>query len=112
MSASLETYANRDPESSGYIGENEIGEGKYKFVTRGTYKSGAPAADTKFLKTDMTFSSDCFFDDVRAAEAALPYVAEFHWYIDTATVFRGRVSIKLNMPRFGSREMAVLLDKR
>jgi hypothetical protein len=97
MSASLETYANRNPENRGFVGETEIGEGKYKFVTKGTYTSGAPAAD-KFLKTGTTYSSDCFLDDVRASEAALPYVAGFHQYIDTSTGFRGRVSIKLNMP--------------
>jgi hypothetical protein len=92
----LETYANRNPESSGFVGEKEIGEGKYKFVTLSTYTSGAKAAD-KFLKTGTTFSGDCFDEDVRASEAALPFIAGFHQYIDT-TVFRGRVSIKMNMP--------------
>jgi hypothetical protein len=98
MSASLERYANRDPEDSGLMGETHIGQGKYKHVTKGTYKSGAPAAD-KFLLTGTTFSSNCFLDDVRASEAALPYVAGFHRYIDTSTGFRGGVSIKLNMPQ-------------
>jgi len=101
MSAALEKYANRNPENSVYGSDTRIGEGKYKFVTRGTYKSGPPAAD-KFLKTGTTFSSDCFLDDVQAAEAALPYVAGFHRYVDTATPFRGRVSIKLNIPTFWS----------
>jgi hypothetical protein len=98
MSVTLEAYANRDPESSGYLGTTQIGQGTYKLVTRGTYESGALAAD-KFLKTGVTFSSDCFLDDLRASEAALPYVAGFHRYIDTATGFRGRVSIMLNMPQ-------------
>lgn len=92
-----EAFANRNPEASGYLGTVTIGEGKYKFVRKGTYDSGTPAAH-KFLKTGTTFDSNCFLDDVRAAEAALPYVAGFHRYIDTETPYRGRVSIKLNMP--------------
>ena len=70
----------------------------YKYVTKGTYHaSGSPVA-TKYLLTGTTFDSDCFLDDIRATEAALPYVAGFHQYIDTSTAFRGRVSIKLNIP--------------
>lgn len=98
MSRNLEAYANRNPENSGFVGNSEIGQGKYKVVTEGTYENGAPAAD-KFLKTGTTFSSECFLDDVRVAEAALPYVAGFHEYIDGSTSFRGRVSIKVNMPQ-------------
>ncbi|KAL3902586.1 MAG: hypothetical protein SGILL_010775, partial [Bacillariaceae sp.] len=74
-----------------------IGEGKYKFVKKGDYeKSGAPAAD-KYLKTGTTFSSDCFLGDVEAAEAALPYIAGFHSYVDS-TPYRGKISIKINIP--------------
>jgi hypothetical protein len=58
--------------------------------------------------TGTTFSSDCFLDDVRASEAALPYVAGFHRYIDTSTNFRGRVSIKLNMPQVWSQRDGAL----
>ena len=94
----LEYFARRDPEHSGYIGQIEIGEGKYKTVTKGTYESGTPAAD-KFLKTGVTFSSNCFEDDKIAAEAALPYVAGFHNYIENETAYRGRVSIKVNVPQ-------------
>ena len=97
-SNSIERYANRNPECSGKMSDEHIGEGKYKYVTKGTYdRSGAAAAD-KFLKTGTTFSSECFLDDQRASEAALPFVAGFHQYIDT-TVYRGRVSIKVNMPQ-------------
>lgn len=96
-SLNLESYANRDPEWRGWMGNNRIGEGKYKYVMGGTYdKSGFPAAD-KFLKSGTSFSSDCFLDDIRAAEAALHYVAGFHRYIET-TPFRGIVSIKVNIP--------------
>eukprot|EP00978_Attheya_sp_CCMP212_P006113 scaffold13787_cov59-Attheya_sp.AAC.2 len=111
MSVSLEAYANRDPESLGYVGTTHIGQGTYKLVKRGTYTSGALAAD-KFLKTGVTFSSDCFLDDVRAAEAALPYIARFHQYIDTATVFRGRVSIKLNMPHVWEQGSGTLREQK
>jgi Alpha-kinase family len=97
-SNSIERYANRNPEHSGEMSDEHIGKGKYKYVTKGTYdRSGAAAAD-KFLKTGTTFSSECFLDDQRASEAALPFVAGFHQYIDT-TVYRGRVSIKVNMPQ-------------
>lgn len=95
---SLERYANRNPDQGGFVGNHDIGQGKYKYVTKGTYhRTRTPAVD-KFLKTGTAFNSDCFLDDVRAAEAALPYVAGFHEYIDTATVFRGRVSIEVNIP--------------
>ena len=94
---SVESFASRNPEDSGYVGRIGIGEGKYKTVTKGTYKSGTPAAD-KFLKTGVTFSSNCFEDDKIAAEAALPYVAGFHNYIENETAYRGRVSIKVNIP--------------
>ena len=93
----LESFARRNPENSGYGGNTEIGEGKYKVVRKGTYINGTPAAD-KFLKTGVTFSSECFLDDVVNAEAALKYVAGFHDYIEKETHFKGRVSIKVNIP--------------
>lgn len=99
---SLEFYANRNRGCTGIIGEETIGEGKYKYVTKGEYDSNGEPMATKFLKTGTVFSSNCFLDDIRASEAALPYVAGFIDYIDTVTVFRGRVSIKLNMPTVGT----------
>ena len=99
MSMDLEFFANRNSESQGRLDQDSliIGEGKYKYVFRGTYeRSGEPSAD-KFLKTGTTFSSKCFDDDVHNAEEALKYVAGFYDYIET-TVYRGRVSIKVNIP--------------
>ena len=122
----LEFFANRNSESQGRLDQDSliIGEGKYKYVFRGTYeRSGEPAAD-KFLKTGTTFSSKCFDDDVHNAEEALKYVAGFYDYIlerffgivdvvieealkyvagfydyiETRTIYRGRVSIKVNIP--------------
>ena len=100
MSMDLEFFANRNSESQGRLDQDSliIGEGKYKYVFRGTYeRSGEPAAD-KFLKTGTTFSSKCFDDDVHNAEEALKYVAGFYDYIETRTIYRGRVSIKVNIP--------------
>ena len=99
MYLDIERFANRNPadEPRGLIGDLLIGEGKYKFVKKGTYKhSGAPAAD-KFLKEGTTFSNDSFLDDVRAAEAALPYIAGFHKYAES-TAYREIISIKINIP--------------
>ena len=98
-STSLEQYAHRNPDSEASFNDSspEIGEGKYKYVVKGTYKRSGVGAALKFLKSGTTFSSDCFLDDVRAAEAALPYIAGFHQYI-AHTVFRGHVSIKINIP--------------
>ena len=94
----LESFARRDPSYSGFVGQPpDIGEGKYKVVRKGTYANGEPAAD-KFLKTGVTFSSECFLDDVKNAEAALKYVAGFYDYIEKETHFKGRVSIKVNIP--------------
>ena len=93
----LDRFARRNPEHSGYIGQTHIGEGKYKNVTKGTYMSGEPTAD-KFLKTGVTFSSECFEDDRVAAEAALPYVAGFHDYVET-TRYKGRVEIMVTIPQ-------------
>jgi Alpha-kinase family len=108
---SLERYANRNLEHSGSLGDEHIGEGKYKYVTKGTYeRSHAPAAD-KFLKTGTTFSSECFLDDQRASEAALPFVAGFHRYIET-TAFRGRVSIKVNIPQVWTQSSGVLVGQK
>ena len=99
MSSSIEQYANRNPTSKAWSHEDEspIGEGKYKFVLDGMYDGGCIRAALKFLKSGTTFSSDCFADDVRAAEAALPYISGFHQYL-AQTSFRGRVSIKINIP--------------
>ena len=98
-SANFEQYANRNPDSRANFDPSSpaIGEGKYKFVLKGQYDRSRVGAALKFLKSGTTFSSDCFLDDVRAAEAALPYISGFHQYI-AHTAFRGHVSIKINIP--------------
>ncbi|CAB9526707.1 elongation factor 2 kinase [Seminavis robusta] len=108
-----ERFANRNPsdEHHGFLFDSVQGEGKYKRVTNGTYgRSGAPAAD-KYLKTGATFSSDCFDDDVRAAEAALKYIAAFHRYTET-TVYRGKISIKVNIPQVWMQSGGVLVGQK
>ena len=107
----LESFARRNPENSGFGGDIEIGEGKYKVVVRGTYETGSLAAD-KFLKTGVTFDSDCFLDDVANAEAALKYVAGFHDYINNETPFRGRVSIKVNIPAVWTQSSGHLVGQK
>jgi len=93
----LESFARRNTDNGARLGNDEIGEGKYKYVLDGTYDNGECCA-IKLLKSGTTFSSNCFDDDVTNANAALKYVAGFHDYIEKETPFKGRVSIKVNIP--------------
>jgi len=93
----LESFARRNADNNANMGNSKIGEGKYKNVTNGTYFNGVGCA-IKLLKSGTTFSSNCFVDDVTNANAALKYVAGFQDYIEKETPFKGRVSIKVNIP--------------
>eukprot|EP00392_Amoebophrya_sp_AT5.2_P004926 g4935.t1 len=93
-----ENYANRNSDNAGtFYDDDRIGEGNYKYVVSGEYHNGRPNV-WKFLKSGSTFSSECFQDDIKNAERALPVIAAFHKYLDTETPFGPQVSIKLNMP--------------
>jgi hypothetical protein len=98
MLSSTKHYANRNPTSwVTYDSDSLIGEGKYKFVLKGIYDGGGVGAACKFLKSGTMFISDCFLDDIRAAEAVLPYISGFHQFI-ARTSFHGHVSNKINIP--------------
>ncbi|CAD7925974.1 unnamed protein product [Amoebophrya sp. A120] len=97
-----EAYANRNPDSRNTFYDTTIGEGKYKSVGDGRYHNGEPCV-CKFLKTGTTFSDDCFLDDVKNAEAALPYIAGFHEYVrKSLPQYAGSISIKVNIPEVWS----------
>ena len=106
-------YANRNhSQSATYNPEQVIGQGKYKIAMKGFFEHSRASVAVKVLKTGATFSDDCFLDDIRAAEAALPYVAGFVKYIDSATVYRGRVSIKVNIPAVWTESHGKLVGQR
>ncbi|CAD7925977.1 unnamed protein product [Amoebophrya sp. A120] len=100
MDTNVEFYANRNSDNSASWNPSSerIGEGKYKYVQKGHYDNGNECA-VKFLKSGTTFSSTCFLDDVKNAEAALPYISKFHDYVRQAfPSHAGHIAIKLNMP--------------
>jgi len=69
-------------------------------VKQGRYDiSGNPEAH-KYLKSG-TFSSKHFLDDVRVAQAALPYIPGFYQYVQP-TRYRGKISIKIKISLIGS----------
>ncbi|CAD7925975.1 unnamed protein product [Amoebophrya sp. A120] len=101
------SFANWNPVSScRWNHEKIIGAGKHKFVKTGTYenypgRANSKACVVKLLKTGANFSSECFHDDVRCAEAALPYIEKFHEYFRSAFPKfypGGQTFIKVNVP--------------